>query len=792
VLTPEQYTNEAYKQLTNTFHYKELKTDPTNSIQSKIKNTVEKHKNTGAIPPKSASLLIQQEPKPARFYLLPKIHKNIESPQGRPIAASNGHPTEIISEYVDEILKEHINTIPSYIKDTNHFLEICQSTTLPANAKIATFDVTGLYTNIPHTEGLIALDKFMIQFTTRKRVNMLKDLTQLILCNNLIEFDGKLYIQMTGTSMGSKFAPSFSSIYMHWFESTHLLNAPIQPIIWRRFINDIFAVFICTDEELQQFYEWLNNLHESIKFTMDNSENGLPFLDTFVTIEGKKLVTRPYTKKTDRKQYILPSSCHPPHLIKAIPYSQALRIKRICTHPEDAIRELKNLKGFFTNRDYPADVVEEAITKAMNVKITPPTQTGTPRQKTRKRPPITMVIPYHPRNPRYQQKINELWTRFEPLLSEDLTRPIIGFTRPKNLRDILTKSRYGPSAIPAKTLYPNFTNRPHSTYDKQQMLAPLQHLTFKCPSHQVVMEKFNTLAEGLQSDDFKAFEISHATCGPANVIPTEVTHEITINCTECKFNKRLSTTKKVSTINCEILNVCDALRNAQSRNLPTHKKCQCNICIKIWNEFEIKDNRGTNYRLLPFDCQKKSVIYIIHCSLCNINYIGLTSQKLKQRLQNHISNIKTQKNTSVSRHFNSPGHSMDHHLKFAVIDHTPSNKNLHIREGLWISVLGSVSCGINEREEANSLDFQAFYYSKHYQHSRTCLPYMTSRITNITTLALKPYKRNILKPRPAKRMNRNTLCSTATAEARHTQTTLPTAWNVQRMGTAANKSTIVE
>jgi hypothetical protein len=255
ILTPEQYTKEAYSQLYNDQHYKELHSDPMNSIQTKIRNTITKHNNSGAIPNKTASLLVQQDPKPARFYLLPKIHKNVIDPPGRPIAASNGHPTERISQYLDEILKEHITDIPSYIKDTNHFLQICHSTTLPDNAKIATFDVTGLYTNIPHDEGVMALEEFMMLYTTRKRVNMIRDLTRLVLTNNIIEFNGRLFIQLSGTSMGSKFAPSYACIYMNWFEKTHLPNAPIQPVIWRRYIDDIFAVFMCTDEQLVEFYE---------------------------------------------------------------------------------------------------------------------------------------------------------------------------------------------------------------------------------------------------------------------------------------------------------------------------------------------------------------------------------------------------------------------------------------------------------------------------------------------------------------------------------------------------------
>jgi hypothetical protein len=43
--------------------------------------------------------LTPEDPKPGRFYLLPKIHK--ENNPGRPIVSANGHPTEKISEFID-------------------------------------------------------------------------------------------------------------------------------------------------------------------------------------------------------------------------------------------------------------------------------------------------------------------------------------------------------------------------------------------------------------------------------------------------------------------------------------------------------------------------------------------------------------------------------------------------------------------------------------------------------------------------------------------------------------------
>ena len=94
-------------------------------------------------------------PKAGRFYILPKIHK--QGNPGRPIISSNGHPTERISEFVDYHLNPLVQTLPSYIKDTTHFLlQLEQMGPLPDNAILVTLDVSSLYTNIPRNEGIEA------------------------------------------------------------------------------------------------------------------------------------------------------------------------------------------------------------------------------------------------------------------------------------------------------------------------------------------------------------------------------------------------------------------------------------------------------------------------------------------------------------------------------------------------------------------------------------------------------------------------------------------------------------
>jgi hypothetical protein len=99
------------------------------------------------------------------MYFLPKIHKGVTPPPGRPICSGNGSPTEKISQLVDHFLNPIAQKVKSYVKDTTHFLQILDTLgNLPPNCIVASFDVTSLYTNIPNDFGLQAAKEGFEEF----------------------------------------------------------------------------------------------------------------------------------------------------------------------------------------------------------------------------------------------------------------------------------------------------------------------------------------------------------------------------------------------------------------------------------------------------------------------------------------------------------------------------------------------------------------------------------------------------------------------------------------------------
>jgi hypothetical protein len=150
--------------------------------------------------------------------------------------------------------------------------------------------------------------------------------------------------------MGTKMAPSYANIFMGKLEKQLLESSIERPLSWYRFIDDVDMKWTQSDEELQNFLSRANNLHPSIKFTHEISNTTISFLDTSSSLSEGVLSTDLYSKPTDTNQYLLPSSCHPPHVTTSIPHSQALKIRRICSTGKSLKKRLGQLKNNLKRR----------------------------------------------------------------------------------------------------------------------------------------------------------------------------------------------------------------------------------------------------------------------------------------------------------------------------------------------------------------------------------------------------------------------------------------------------------
>ena len=137
--------------------------------------------------------------------------------------------------------------------------------------------------------------------------------------------------------------------------------------LYLRYIDGIILIWTKSENGLLTFFEKLNQQHSSIKFEIKYSKGKIEFLDT-LTYKDKnnKIQTTLYKKPTDRQNYIHSKSAHPFSLKNSIAYSQALRLKRICSTTGEYEKHTENLKKQLIKKGYPETMVNEEIQKAIN------------------------------------------------------------------------------------------------------------------------------------------------------------------------------------------------------------------------------------------------------------------------------------------------------------------------------------------------------------------------------------------------------------------------------------------
>ena len=156
-------------------------------------------------------------------------------------------------------------------------------------------DVTSLYTNITHDSGIEAISYWIDQYPSHlveerfTKEFIVAGLT-LVLKNNYFKFNGKMWHQLVGTTMGSNVSVIFAILFMAYLE-IHIYQNVRQMYpqdyaeylikAWKRFIDDCFLIWN-KKFDFTPFFYMVNNLDPSITFTTEEDNKALPFLDIMV------------------------------------------------------------------------------------------------------------------------------------------------------------------------------------------------------------------------------------------------------------------------------------------------------------------------------------------------------------------------------------------------------------------------------------------------------------------------------------------------------------------------------
>nr|XP_039273918.1 uncharacterized protein LOC120347871 [Styela clava] len=308
-------------------------------------------------------------------------------------------------------------------------------------------DVTSLYTNIPHLDGISAVEKYLKKHSNDKHeIPWIKEAVNMVLNTNNFVFNDKHYLQINGTAMGTKMAPKYANTFMANLESRMLQTAKIKPLYYFRYIDDCFLIWTHGETELKDFLNHANSIHPTIKFTFDYSTENIAFLDIKVHIIDNKLETEIFTKETDSHQYLLPSSCHPKHVTANIPKGLFIRKRRTCSTEEFFTKHAEIMKSYLIKRNYKQTSIDKTI--GMVKEITRDSLL-TPKRKHNDQQLLPFVTNYHPNQPNF----GNIFSKYQYILNNNErlrnifpAPPKIAYRKCPTLRDRLVRDKLKPES----------------------------------------------------------------------------------------------------------------------------------------------------------------------------------------------------------------------------------------------------------------------------------------------------------------------------------------------------------
>ena len=127
-----------------------------------------------------------------------------------------------------------------------------QNLKVPANAGLITLDIENLYTNISHSD---AITVFLKTLKNHPNKVFVLDLLKYVLKSNVSNFDELIFTQVCGISMGTKMAPALATIFVRDLKETFLQEHSKKPLLWVRYIDDVFSIWMYP---LNEFYDFLD------------------------------------------------------------------------------------------------------------------------------------------------------------------------------------------------------------------------------------------------------------------------------------------------------------------------------------------------------------------------------------------------------------------------------------------------------------------------------------------------------------------------------------------------------
>ena len=419
--------------------YQTVPRNPTPRLEAATKRVIHETMD-GKVEERVVKAIIPQCSRTAELYGLPKDHK-LGTPL-RPIVSACDDPVDKLTWLLEKVVAQLLPFVPAHLKNTTQFLDKL-SAQYPDGFEEGTIlfsvDVVNLYGNIPIKE---AIDGTMALLDHHKEhvdtfgldLPSIRSLLEHCLTNNFVRFGQDYFRQTEGIAMGSRVAPPLAIVFMHALESMFLAAPRQQPSLYVRYIDDVFGVWTHGRAALSDYFNFLNTIHPTIKFTIEHTGDAgvLAFLDTKITIsESGTYFSELYVKPMAAPVIIHFNSALPMSTKKNAVRSQILRAIRVSSPGLPRARSLQIIENLFLQNGYPRHLIKKLKAETLRNKSDRPARAKTS--------PIFLSLPFVD---------DSLCRRVEGIIRTSHLNVRVSWKGGPNLRQKLVRSAHLPAPCP--------------------------------------------------------------------------------------------------------------------------------------------------------------------------------------------------------------------------------------------------------------------------------------------------------------------------------------------------------
>ncbi|XP_006027385.1 uncharacterized protein LOC102369143 [Alligator sinensis] len=222
-------------------------------------------------------------------------------------------------------------------------------------------------------------------------------------------------------------------------------------------IDDIFTVWTHWKDLFEEFHQYFNNFHPSIKQTLKYSTWQINFLDTEVKICNSHLSTTLYWKPTNCHSYLHTSCFHPSNMTRSSVYSQVLCSSHICSDSRTWIHVLRVWSQDFQNHI----AIQKLNATQINKARLRPCSALLPYQPQDKDNRVSLLVTYIPQLEHLRRIMNDL----RPLLEKEdclkvatRQKPVLSYRQSPSIKLHLFSHRTPPTLTEA----PGHTTDPYA------------------------------------------------------------------------------------------------------------------------------------------------------------------------------------------------------------------------------------------------------------------------------------------------------------------------------------------